>query len=101
MDDCHSLEATLTRIEDRLESLERKIDTISASPRKAVEWIGQLSEQVRSLDLFREEVRATLEPLYHKLESLDEVLLILRHATSDVSRRVEYLEGHGQKRMVG
>jgi hypothetical protein len=101
MHDGHELEAALGRIEARLDAIDKKIESASLSPRKVVEWMGQLSEQVHSLDAFREEVRATLEPLFSKLEGLDEVLCILRHATSDVSRRVGALEGSGPKRMVG
>jgi len=78
----------LLRIEARLDAIDQKLAAVSASPRKAMEWIGQLAEQVRSLDSFREEVRASLEPLFHKLESLDDVLRIVHHATSDVARRV-------------
>jgi chromosome segregation ATPase len=101
MHDVADLNDTLTRIELRLTAIEKKIDGLSTSPRKAMEWMGQLAEQVRSLDSFREEVRASLEPLFQKLESLDDVLRILRHATSDVARRVETLEGTHQTRMAG
>ena len=51
-----------------------------------------LSEHIESLDEFRDEVRASLEPLSVKLDNLDEVMRIMRHATVDVSRRVENLE---------
>lgn len=82
----------LTRIEARLDGLDQKIDAIAATRNKPLEWIGQLAEHIRSLDEFREEVRATFEPLMGKLSGMDEVVRILRHATSDVSRQVEDLE---------
>jgi chromosome segregation ATPase len=82
------------RIEERLEAVDRKIEQLVSMRRKSLEWIANMSEQVQSLDAFREEVRQSLEPLFGKLENLDEVLRILRHATSDVSRRVERIEAH-------
>ncbi|MEK7705301.1 MAG: hypothetical protein AAB426_10105 [Myxococcota bacterium] len=90
----------LARIERRLDGLEQKIDSLAVTKRKSLEWIGQISEHVRSLDDFREEVRASLEPIFHKLEHVDEVVRILRHATSDVARRVERLEPPAE-RLVG
>ena len=59
-----------------------------------------LSEHIESLDEFRDEVRASIEPLSMKLDNLDEVMRIMRHATVDVSRRVENLENDepGQRR---
>ena len=57
-----------------------------------MEWIAQLSEHVCSLDEFREEVRATFDPFVGKLNALDEVMRILRHATSDLSRRVDEID---------
>ncbi|MBC7794801.1 MAG: hypothetical protein H7Z43_13940, partial [Clostridia bacterium] len=54
-------------------------------------------QQIESLDEFREEVRASFEPLLHKLGDIDEVMRILRHATSDVARRVEVLEWDRRK----
>jgi len=101
MQEAAQIAEALLRIEARLDAIDQKLAAVSASPRKAMEWIGQLAEQVRSLDSFREEVRASLEPLFHKLESLDDVLRIVHHATSDVARRVETLEDRGLKRMVG
>ena len=55
-----------------------------------------LLEHIESLDEFRDEVRASLEPLSVKLNNLDEVMRIMRHATVDVSRRVENLENEEQ-----
>lgn len=80
------------RVMRRLDALEEKIDAVARRRNKSMEWIATLSEQIASLDAFREEVRATFEPLTGKLQGMDEVVRILRHATSDVSRRVESLE---------
>jgi hypothetical protein len=91
------LQATLERLEGRVDAIDKKVDTISASWRKAMEWIGQMGQHVQSLDAFREEVRASLEPLFAKLDNVDEVMRILRHATSDVARRVDDME---QKRRL-
>jgi len=85
-DDC------LAAIAARLDAIDAKLDAMASSRRKSMEWIGQLSEHIRSLDSFREEVRATLEPLFAKLENMDEGMRVLRHATSDVSRRLESFE---------
>lgn len=93
------LPATLERLEGRLDTIDKKIETMSSSWRKAMEWIGQMGEHVQSLDAFREEVRASLEPLFAKLDNVDEVMRILRHATSDVSRRIDDLEE--RRRLVG
>ncbi len=82
----------IARIEERLTAMDRKLDTVAASRTKSMEWLAQMSEHVRSLDQFREEVRASLEPLFEKIENLDEVIRIMRHATLDVARRVEQLE---------
>ena len=83
----------LERLESRLDRIEDKVDSIKAGHRKSLEWIGTLSEHIRSLDDFREEVRASFEPLCGKLDHVDEVVRILRHATVDISRRVEAVEG--------
>ena len=91
------LQATLEGLEGRLDALDKKIDTMSVTWRKAMEWIGQMGEHVQSLDDFREEVRASLEPLFQKLDNVDDVMLILRHATSDISRRMDEVE---QKRRL-
>jgi chromosome segregation ATPase len=91
------LQATLERLEGRLDAIDKKVDTMSATWRKAMEWIGQMGEHVQSLDDFREEVRASLEPLFQKLDNVDDVMRIIRHATSDVSRRIEEIE---QKRRL-
>ena len=82
----------LGRIEGRLDEIEIKLDTMRNGNRKSLEWIGMLSEHIRDLDEFREEVRASLEPLCGKLDNIDEVVRILRHATVDISRRVETVE---------
>ena len=92
MSEPQAISDVLSRLEERLAHMEQKIDAISQTRTKSFEWIAQLSEHVSSLDDFREEVRASLEPLFYKLENLDEIIRILRHATSDVSRRVERLE---------
>jgi hypothetical protein len=92
-------ESILDRISSRLDAIDQKLSTMQSSRKKSMEWIGQLSEHVRSLDAFREEVRQTLEPLCGKLETIDELMRILRHATSDVARRVESLEV--ERRKVG
>ncbi|MEM6533433.1 MAG: hypothetical protein AAF654_12475 [Myxococcota bacterium] len=84
--------AVLRRIESRLDGVDAKLEELTRARSKSLEWIGQLSEHIASLDAFREEVRASFEPLGHKLDRLDEVSRILRHATSDVSRRIESLE---------
>ena len=86
------LDQLLGRLEKRLKAIDEKLDGLAKSRRKSMEWIATLSEHVRSLDEFREEVRASFEPVLGKLDSLDEVVRIMRHATSDVSRRVEILE---------
>jgi chromosome segregation ATPase len=90
------LDDFLSRLEARLLAIDEKLQNLSKARNKSMEWIGTLSEHVRSLDEFREEVRATFEPLLAKLESIEEVVRILRHATSDVSRRVQEIE-HDKK----
>jgi len=87
------LVAVLARLEQRLDAIEEKLDSLAATKRKSLDWIAQISEHVSSLDAFREEVRASFEPIFQKLENVDEIVRILRHATSDVARRVEKLEG--------
>ncbi|MEL6548259.1 MAG: hypothetical protein AAFQ82_26770, partial [Myxococcota bacterium] len=64
---------------------------------KSFDWIGQLSEHIESLDAFREEVRACFEPIMGKLERLDEISRVLRHATADVSRRIDTIESRPRK----
>ncbi len=86
------LATMISRLEQRLESIDTKLDGMSTSRRKSMEWIATMNEHVRSLDEFREEVRASFEPLLSKLRDLDEVMCIMRHATSDVARRVIELE---------
>ena len=82
----------LMRIEDRLDRIEGMAESMRSSSRKSLEWVATLSEHIRSLDEFREEARASFEPLVEKLDCTDEILRILRHATVDVSRRIERLE---------
>ncbi len=88
----NTTENILDRLEKRLAAMDAKLDTLSASRGKSMEWIGVLSQHVESLDRFREEVRATFEPISRKLDAMDEVIRIMRHATSDVSRKVEDIE---------
>jgi hypothetical protein len=87
------LKALLDRVETRLNDIDAKLANVVTHRNKSMEWIGQLSEHVRSLDEFREEVRASFEPVMHKLSDMDDVMRIIRLATSDVARRVEQLEG--------
>ncbi len=84
--------SAVARIEARLDAVDKKLDQVLTTRRKSMEWIAQMSEQVQSLDEFREEVRASLEPLFDKLRDIDEIMRILRHATSDVARRVDEIE---------
>ncbi len=84
-------------MDQRLDAMDKKLDTLARSRHKSMEWIGMLSEHIRSLDEFREEVRASFEPLSRKLENLDDVQRILRHATGDVSRRIEKMETGSKK----
>jgi chromosome segregation ATPase len=97
--DPRDLASALDRISARLDQIDHKLESLSSTRHKSIEWIAQISEQVQSLDSFREEVRMSLEPLFVKLEGIDETLRIMRHATSDVSRRIESIEG--QRRKVG
>ena len=87
----------LERIEQRLDAVDAKLETVTRTRLKSMEWIATLSEHIRSLDEFREEVRASFEPLIGKLDNLDEVTRILRHATNDVSRRIDTIEGKNLK----
>ncbi|MEM6733381.1 MAG: hypothetical protein AAF658_17620 [Myxococcota bacterium] len=89
--------AVLARIEGRLDEMDTKLEALTRARSKSMEWIGQLSEHIESLDAFREEVRASFEPILSTMERLDEITRILRHATSDVSRRVESLERHPRR----
>ena len=94
--------ATLSaRIESRLDAIDHKLDEALRSRTKSLEWIATLSDHIASLDAFREEVRASFEPFLRKLEGIDEVTRILRHATSDVSRRIERLERDSHQRRAG
>ena len=90
----------LGRIEGRLDRIEDMVESMRTSSRKSLEWVGTLSEHIRSLDEFREEVRASFEPLVDKLDCTDEILRILRHATVDVSRRIERLERRERKSRI-
>ena len=92
MKDDQMIVDVLSRIEGRLDEIEIKLDSMRNGNRKSLEWIGMLSEHIRDLDSFREEVRASFEPLCGKLDNIDEVVRILRHATVDISRRVETVE---------
>lgn len=88
----HDVTSVLETIVNRLDSIDQKLTSLTKQRQKSMEWLAQLAEHVSSLDAFREEVRGSFEPLFGKLEGLDEVMRIMRHATSDVSRRVEQLE---------
>jgi hypothetical protein len=94
--------ATLAaRLEARLDAIDHKLDDALRTRQKSLEWIATLSDHVSSLDAFREEVRASFEPFLHKLEGIDEVTRILRHATSDVSKRLESLEKETRRLRAG
>jgi len=82
----------LERLDQRLETIDEKLNQIKGSRKKSMEWIGQLAEHIRSLDDFREEVRASFEPIRNKLDGIDEVMRIMRHATNDVCRRIDHIE---------
>ena len=90
----------LERIESRLDRIETLVDSMKLSSRKSLEWVGTLSEHIRSLDEFREEVRASFEPLVDKIDCTEEIIRILRHATVDVSRRIERLERLDRKKRI-
>ncbi len=94
------LQSALGRIEARLDAIDQKLESLSMGRRKSMEWIAQLSQQIGSLDSFREEVRASLEPLFDKIEVVEDNLRILRHATSDVSRRVEQIDGQREGKVT-
>jgi prefoldin subunit 5 len=91
------LEPAIVRIEERLAGLDKKVEQLLSVRHKSMEWLATMAEQVESLDAFREEVRQSLEPLFDKLRDLDEIMRILRHATSDVARRVDEIEGMRRK----
>jgi len=101
MADNVDLHIFLERLEGRLDDIDTKLELLTKTRHKSLEWVAVLSEQVESLDAFREEVRATFEPLIGKLEGLDEVMRIIRHATSDMSRRVSALERGEPLKRVG
>ena len=82
----------LARLDTRLAAIEQKLDTVRTTNRKSHEWIGTLAQHIQRLDQFRDEVRASFEPFSDKLGCQDEVLRILRHATADVSRRIDNVE---------
>ena len=92
MADDAAIGEVLARMETRLDRMEEILEGVRASNRKSLEWVGMLSEHLRSLDDFREEVRVSLEPVVEKLHCTDEVIRILRPATADVSRLIEGLE---------
>lgn len=83
-------------LEGRLDAIDKKLDVVAKARHKSMEWIATLSEQIESLDEFREEVRAAFEPFVRKLEGIDEVIRILRHAISDVSRRKERIDASSE-----
>ena len=83
------------RLESRLDQIENKLDNLRSTHRKSLEWVGTVSEHIESLDAFRQEVRVSFEPVLGKLENVDEVSRILRHAMVDLSRRLEKLEANG------
>lgn len=87
-----NLSEAVARIEQKLTELDAKLDTLAQNRRKSMEWMATLASHVESLDAFREEVRSSLEPLFQKLQHLDEIIRIHQHATSDVARRIETLE---------
>ena len=91
------LSHVVLQIEKRLAAIDQKLDHLTATRRKSMEWIATMSEHVQSLDAFREEVRASLEPLFDKLQHLDETIRIMHHATADVARRVDDMEGERRK----
>jgi chromosome segregation ATPase len=103
MQELANMEAALARIETRLGAIDQKLDSLAMARRKSMEWIAQLSEHINSLDSFREEVRSSLEPLFTKIEMVEDNLRILRHATSDVSRRVDAIDAapSGQSMTAG
>ena len=82
----------LTRIESKLDDLDRKITSLLQSRQKEFEWLGVLSKRIQEFDQFQQEVRQSFEPLYRKLEDVSDLLRILRHATSDLSCRLEAME---------
>ena len=98
MEQLPNVEAALSRIEARLDVIDQKLDSLTMARRKSMEWIAQLSEHIGSLDNFREEVRASLEPLFAKVETFEDNLRILRHATSDVSRRLDDVDERRAKK---
>lgn len=101
MNGANSLDIFVRRLDERLDGIDKKLDALTRTRGKSLEWIATLSEHIESLNEFREEVRATFEPFVRKLDNLDEVMRILRHATSDVSRRLGDLEREHQRREVG
>jgi hypothetical protein len=87
-------------MEERFDALERKIDLAVTARHKSMEWIATLAEQMESVEDFRQEVRSTFEPIVNKLDNVDELIRILRHATSDVSRRIERIERRSPRRPI-
>ena len=101
MSDTDAMKDLLSKIDRRLDALDGRLDVMMRTRNKSMEWIATLSDHIASLDAFREEVRATFEPFVRKLDNLDDVMRILRHATSDVSRRIERIERDAGLRQVG
>ena len=95
------LQLTLEGVCARLDAIDKKVETMSASWRKAMEWIGQMGEHVRSLDDFREEVRASLEPLFNKLDNVDDVMRIMRHACRGASKRSSRCDASPAEKCAG
>ena len=98
MSESHDLQRVLETMLTRLDTIDEKLESLMLARRKSMEWIAQLSEHISSLDTFREEVRASLEPLFGKIEGFEDNLRILRHATSDVSRRMDTIEQQRRKK---
>ncbi len=96
-----NLDIYLRRLDQRLDAIDKKLDALTRNRGKSLEWIATLSEHIESLDEFREEVRATFEPFVGKLDNMDDVMRILRHATADVSRRIESIERGKDLREAG
>lgn len=94
MSDTLDLNEAFRRLETRLDAIDEKLAQLTLARRKSMEWIANLSEQISSLDAFREEVRASFEAMMGKVDNMEELSRILRHATNDVSRRIEAVEHH-------
>jgi len=78
-----------------LDRIEQRVEQVLKNRSKSLEWVGMLSEQIESLDEFREEVRLSFEPVLGKINNLDELIRIIRHASCDLSKRLEHVERRG------